>query len=387
MIAQRLNAAGVALLRLERRVDPFFRPALDALLRPPLAAATQAAINLARAREPDRPAAETELPGEAACVAAIIADMAEYMRAHYPPGGFQRAGNTKTHGVVRGRFVVGDSLPAALRRGLFAQPGEYPAWVRFAGPGPDSPPDIDDVGVLSIGIKVMRVPGRKLLADERHTQDFTGISTPTFTTADVVVNAALQAAIRRGAPLLHFLRHPGDGIMQGLWARTQSSPLETEYWSCVPYLLGEGQAMRYALRPRGAARSRVPNLPGRPPDNYLRQAMAAQLARAEASFDLLIQTQTHPARMPIENAAVIWPARLSPPIPAATLVLPRQVFDSPAQLAFAGALSINPWHCLPEHRPLGNQNRARRRIYEELSRYRQAMNATPHVEPTGDETF
>jgi hypothetical protein len=68
-------------------------------------------------------------------------------------------------------------------------------------------------------------------------------------------------------------------------------------------------------------------------------------------------------------------------------VLPRQVFDSPAQLAFASAFSINPWHALPAHRPLGSQNRARKRIYEELSRFRQAMNATPHVEPMGDEVF
>jgi hypothetical protein len=175
--------------------------------------------------------------------------------------------------------------------------------------------------------------------------------------------------------------------MQGLWARTQTSPLETSYWSCVPYLLGEGQAMRYQVRPRDAGRSRVPNLPGKPPDNYLRQAMAATLAQGDAAFDFLIQRQTHPARMPIENGSVIWPERLSPPIPAASLLLPRQVFDNPAQLAFANALSINPWHCVAEHRPLGNQNRARRRIYQELSQLRQAMNATPHVEPTGAEVF
>ncbi|HZN11736.1 MAG TPA: hypothetical protein VFC61_08660, partial [Blastocatellia bacterium] len=65
----------------------------------------------------------------------------------------------------------------------------------------------------------------------------------------------------------------------------------------------------------------------------------------------------------------------------------RQQFDSPAQLAFAHRLSFNPWHCLPEHRPLGNQNRARRRIYQELSQLRQSMNGTPHCEPTGDEVF
>ena len=54
---------------------------------------------------------------------------------------------------------------------------------------------------------------------------------------------------------------------------------------------------------------------------------------------------------------------------------------------FAGNLAFNPWHSLPAHRPLGNQNRARKAIYLELSRLRQSMNSQPHIEPTGDERF
>jgi hypothetical protein len=69
------------------------------------------------------------------------------------------------------------------------------------------------------------------------------------------------------------------------------------------------------------------------------------------------------------------------------LRIPQQKFDSPAQLDFAKRLSYNPWHCLAEHRPLGNQNRARRRMYLTLATLRQTMNATPHYEPTGDEVF
>jgi hypothetical protein len=175
--------------------------------------------------------------------------------------------------------------------------------------------------------------------------------------------------------------------MQGLWARTQTSPFETAYWSCVPYLLGEGRAMQYSFRPRLTTRSRVPRLPRRPPDHYLRETMAATLARQDVEFDFLVQLQTDAHRMPIEHAGVRWPERLSRAVPVATLRLPRQRFDTPAQLAFAHNLSFNPWHCVPEHRPLGNQNRARRRLYGELSRLRQSMNAAPHREPTGDEVF
>ena len=91
--------------------------------------------------------------------------------------------------------------------------------------------------------------------------------------------------------------------------------------------------------------------------------------------------------MPIENASVRWPETLSPLVQVALLRLPRQTFDSPGQLAFAHHLSFNPWHCVSEHRPLGNQNRARRAIYQRLSQLRQSMNDTPHREPTGDEVF
>jgi hypothetical protein len=91
--------------------------------------------------------------------------------------------------------------------------------------------------------------------------------------------------------------------------------------------------------------------------------------------------------MPIEDATVKWPERLSPYVTVARLRLPRQHFDSDAQLAFADVLSYNPWHSLEAHKPLGSQNRARKAMYLELSRLRQAMNATPHIEPTGDETF
>ena len=74
-------------------------------------------------------------------------------------------------------------------------------------------------------------------------------------------------------------------------------------------------------------------------------------------------------------------------MPVARLRLPAQRFDSDAQLAFADALRYNPWHSLPAHRPLGNSNRARLRMYAELAELRQAMNQVPHVEPTGKETF
>jgi hypothetical protein len=84
---------------------------------------------------------------------------------------------------------------------------------------------------------------------------------------------------------------------------------------------------------------------------------------------------------------VHWPEHLSPYVTVARLRLPAQRFDSDEQLAFADLLRYNPWHSLPEHKPLGNSNRARRRMYWELAHLRQRMNSVEHVEPTGNEIF
>ncbi|MBS0467792.1 MAG: hypothetical protein JSS31_06990 [Proteobacteria bacterium] len=386
-----LSDSLLALVQLERRFDPFLRPAFDAVLREPLTRLTTALINAQRPNEGLKIAEERLLPGEEEFVDSIISSFQQQMRGLWKPGGFERGGNTKTQGVVRAEFIVHEGLPAALRHGIYAQPRSYPAWVRFSGPGPYVTPDIDDVGFMSISVKLMDVPGPKLMDEERFTQDMFGVSPPTFVTPDVRANAQLQQESLKNASIFYFLNfhrpHLLDLVMQGLWIKTQSSPFEAPYFSCVPYLLGEGQAMQYSFWPKTSKRTPIPRLPLRPPDDYLRNAMVAALAEGDVELDVRLQLQTDPHLMPIENAAVLWPERLSPRLSAATLRMPRQKFDSQAQIDFARRLSYNPWHSIAEHRPLGNQSRARRRMYLELSRLRHEMNAVPHFEPTGDEVF
>jgi hypothetical protein len=227
--------------------------------------------------------------------------------------------------------------------------------------------------------------------EEKFTQDMMGVSTPTFVTPDIKANAQLQIESGKNAQIFYFVNlhasHVLDGLMQALWLKTQTSPFEAPYFSCVPYLLGEGQAMQYSVWPVTQRRTPVPRLPLRPPDDYLRNAMVAALSEGDVEFDIRLQLQTDPHLMPLENAGVLWPEKLSPRRSAATLRIPRQKFDSPAQMDFARQLSYNPWHSIPEHRPLGNQSRARRRMYDTLSRLRHSMNNVPLYEPTGDEVF
>lgn len=386
-----LNETFVFVMHMERRIDPWIRPAFDAVLRDPIARVTTTLINLQRRNEGMKLAEERPIPNEEEHLNSIISTFEQQMRLLWKPGGFERGGNTKTHGILRGEFIVHDNLPPQFRHGIYAKPHTFPAWVRFSGPGPYVTPDIDDVGFMSISIKLMGVPGPKLIDEEKFTLDMFGVSTPTFVTPDTKANAHLQIWSLKNASIFHFLNfhrpHILDLIMQVLFVKTQSSPFEAPYFSCVPYLLGEGQAMQYSVWPKTKKRTPIPRLPFRPPDDYLRDAMVAALAEGDVELDIRLQLQTDPHLMPIENNAVLWPERLSPRVSVATLRLPKQTFDSPAQMEFAKKLSYNPWHTIAEHRPLGNQSRARRRMYLELSGLRHTMNAVPHYEPTGHETF
>ncbi|MDL9997683.1 catalase family protein [Variovorax sp. J22P240] len=386
-----ISDSGMAFIRLERRFDPFFRPAFDAFLRDPLARLTTAMINSRRSNEGLRIAEEKLMPDEDSFTDSIVKSFTRQMSDLWKPGGFERGGNTKTQGIVRGEFIVHDDIPEHMKRGIYAKHQTFPAWVRFSGPGPYITPDIDDVGFMSISIKLMGVPGPKLMDEEKHTLDMFAVSTPTFVTPDAKCNAALQIESVKNAQIFYFvnLRDPHflDLIMQSLFIKTQSSPFEAPYFSCVPYLMGEGQAMQYSVWPTTTKRTPIPRLPMRPPDDYLRNTMVASLAEGDVELDIRLQMQTDPHLMPIENAGVLWPEKLSPRVSVATLRLPRQKFDSPAQMEFAKRLSFNPWHTVPEHRPLGNQSRARKRMYWELSQLRHNMNVVPHYEPTGDEVF
>lgn len=378
-------------LHAERRFDPFFRPLFDRLFRMPLTRFFNWTINLTRSGDVPAIAMEADDADEDLSLDTIIAEMQHHLDLDFRPGHYERAGNTKTHGLVHGTLAVLPDLPEHVRRGIFASERSFPVWVRFSNPGPHVEPDIDDVGFGSMSVKLMDVPGPKLMDDERFTQDFTSVTVITFPTPDTRENAHLQYWSRREMGVWYFLNfkrpHVRDFIMQALWNRTLANPLANEYFSCTPYLLGEGQAMQYSFHPLTPVTTRIPRLPLRPGDDYLRDNLAASLRESEAVFEMRLRLQRDPFLQPVEQGAVLWDPKETPYIPVARITIPPQEFRSPGQFAFARQLTWNPWHCVPEHRPLGNQNRARRRLYFEMSRYRQGKNGESHVEPTGSERF
>ena len=257
------------ILYFERRLEPWFRPQLNWLFREPGTRFVQLLVNLRRKNQGFKIAEEHFDPDEEASLNSIIDLMADQMRGRFKPGGYERGGNTKTHGVMKATFTVRDDIPEHFRVGIFAKPKTYKAYVRYAGPGPDVPSDIKDVGFLSMSVKVLGVPGKKLMEDkalqkkyglfpesiEKTTQDIiTTSGGPTFVTPNTRENAKLQYWSLVDMTLYYFLNpfdsHLVDMMMHALWNETKYNPFGDRYWSCTPYLLGEGQAVMYSFVPK-----------------------------------------------------------------------------------------------------------------------------------------
>ena len=85
--------------------------------------------------------------------------------------------------------------------------------------------------------------------------------------------------------------------------------------------------------------------------------------------------------MPVEDPGKLWNEAISPFRKVATIKIPLQSFATPERDELGENLSFTPWHALPEHRPLGGINRARRVIYDLISIFRHKENNQLRREP------
>lgn len=317
-------------------------------------------------------AKEYPLPNEEELIRTLLA-MREKRVERARSGVYVRESHPKHHGCVQARFVVEPDLPEELRVGVFAEPRAYDARIRFSNANglrrdgtyrPDGRPDLRGMAI-------------KLDVDGT-TQDFLLISATALPARDLADFVAVLGEFRLLGTLGYFFnpRHPRlRELAIALRAvKRYANPLDIRYSTVVPFLLGD-QAVRYEARPVGASAGRAP---WRAPPDFLREAMRERLSAGDARFEFRVQVQTDADAMPVEDPSVVWDSSFRT---VATIEIPAQSFDSAEQMAACENLSFNPWHTLPEHRPLGGLNRARRVVYPALTQLRHDRNHVPVDEP------
>jgi hypothetical protein len=229
---------------------------------------------------PDAFLGERLYPDEEALAQRLAQVIDETVRRQYQTGTARRDAHPKAHGCVRAEFRVAKDLDPRFAKGVLVPGKVYQAWVRFSNGNPDAnKPDTDGME-RGMSIKLMGVPGTKILDAEREatTQDFVMMSHPVFFLKDA--GGAVPFFEELGSDsTLDKLKVPftlGFGQLYTLLKINSlkiSNPLQTRYWTPTPYQLGVGpdrMAIKYSARPCSTSVDPMPDNPG---PNFLRQAM------------------------------------------------------------------------------------------------------------------
>lgn len=340
--------------------------------------------------------------GEAATIQKIKERALTKIRvASQPDGHWKRDAHPAPHGCVKAHFEVDNDLDEGLRYGVFSRPGHtFEAWIRFSNGLNADDNALDGRGMA---IKLMGVPGDKLLEGEQkyyETQDFVMINHHTFPLSNVDEFLRFFEIQNQGDNLGYFigwnpfewrLREMRVGL--GLLKRG-ASPLSMTYFSMLPYRLGPTHQIRYS------AMSCDPDVteecsewerevPSGRSAHYLREALIEDLTPSSdrigpaARFAFRVQLRREGRNMPIEDASIVWSQDESPYQQVAEITIDAQRFDSEEQNTFCENLSFSPWHALPDHEPIGGLNRARKVLYDAISKQRHEKNAVARHEPRG----
>ena len=333
---------------------------------------------------------EEEIPAdEAALTQGIIEDAIRIVEQHRDNTRVLRDAHAKAHGCVKAQVTVLQNLVPELRHGVLAEPGKtWQAWMRLSNG--NAYPQFDSArDARGMAIKLLDVPGDKLLSSKATAanQDFVMFNHPVFFVRDVAEYKQNFAAQASGQKIQAFfpswdprsweIRHLI--IAMKTLAPAPDSPVSATYNSIAPFKLGPHN-IKYRV---------IPDPQSCPPyqlseqntklPNFLRNALYQQMSldRVPACFALQVQRQNAAHYMPIEDTSVEWSEDISPFETVATVRVEPQDFDTREQNLACDNLSFNPWHALPEHRPIGGINRLRKAVYEAVSVYRHQRNAAP----------
>lgn len=314
------------------------------------------------------------------CLETMFVKMVQYGRIQKGQCPARRPVFLRLHGVAYGRLEIVPGLDESLRVGLFGQHPSYQVWARLSSDIPDGMTDFKST--VGMGIKLFGVEGVKALDPEEQTitADFTFQNMDVFFVNNAHDMCAFtKASLTSSEAFNAWMKdHPRTQEILDEMEKVVPTTLGTDYWSTIPFHFGEGRFCKYKLEPEV-----VP--PGPAPDyddpDYLRVDLEARLKNGESRFRFMVQLQTDPATMPLDEATVPWSELQSPPIHVATLILPAQDITARGQSNYGESLSFNPWRTLLENAPVGSIADARKVVYRASAALRRNVNGQPIGEP------
>jgi hypothetical protein len=309
----------------------------------------------------------------------LDATLAMLIKASQGDSYIKRDAHPKAHGCVKAHFEVDNiNLPWDDRVGLFKNTKKYEAWIRFSNGTQDGTGKHDlEKDVRGMAIKVMNVDGTP-----NGVHDILLANNKEFFSKDGSDYMDLITTITRGSNLgiaRYAIMHPLSA-KRIIEAQIQTgNVLKQDYHSSVPYKLGKNYSARYRAIP---CKDDKDSIPEKATKDYLQERLVSSLAKEDFCFNFYVQPNKNPYVQKVEDPRIPWDDATSKPIKVATIRIPKQTgITDTKRINFCENIQFNPWSSHPENRPLGQINRIRSLVYEEISRYRHERNRTPRMEP------
>lgn len=301
----------------------------------------------------------------------IISILKQKLEKEYPPGNTKRDARAKSLGLVKSKFIIDSHIDKKYQVGIFKPNHKYTALLRFSNSLTDDDKKKD---IRGLAIKILGVDGKKVLDDEKYTQDIILVSTEIMPIKNLQMFYDVIYYTFKFNPIILGLKFIKEGNVFSLVDTAKSrkhhtSPLDIEYFSTTPYGFSN-EVVKYKIVPKSSYKSKLPK---KLTSNYLSENMQKHLNNNKAVFDFYVQFKTDDT-MPINDASIKWNEEKSPYIKLATIEIDPQVFTTKERENISENLSFSPDHSLIEHKPIGDLNEGRVEIYKEMSLFRHQRN-------------
>lgn len=314
-----------------------------------------------------------------------------------------RLTHSKTHMCAVGNLTIAKNVPKELQVGIFAKPGSYKTFSRFANGTTFVKPDVNaDPDTRSHSIKIIGAPGEKMLYGSENTMDIVMNAAPVFifkspqrfteffTKVMSRNNTWWGNARKKVDKVKEFITGDEGAAAAVLTGNPPLNLLEANYYSGIALRWGNvaGKVrLQYVSCPEAkGARADLSQLDQKNPDLY-RAKLKQQLEvdKIPACWNVQFQVQRDPWKQPIEDTTIEWKEKDAPFVTIGHLRIQPQTIDDQRKLNVCDGLSYNAWRVPEEMRPLGDLARLRGMAYYYSAKARREHNRVDETEPRGDE--
>lgn len=304
-----------------------------------------------------------------------------------------------------GKFIVPE-LPSHLAQGMFKRPGSYDVIMRYSSLTPKLVPD-NVSAPRGIGMKIFGVEGEKIWVcrmsfeimkteltpqqgEDKRTQDWTFNNYPILELRDPKTTYEIADSLERNwNDLPTFAEEQSKRVDADV--ATMGSQLPRQHmvampeWSQSAYRHGDHVA-KYAVFPLGEEQKKLDKtfIKENDPINIISQEVRNFHMKNKVTYSFCAQLLQNLEEQPVDDIGIEWDEKKYPMEQIATLEFdPQDSWLPEFRTWWDDRITVNSWHGLKEHQPLGSTNRMRRVVYAESRKLRMRVNGyKDYIEPS-----